>query len=182
MLYNIVIERSIILPPKKQITRSTIVDRALKMVRTNGYESLTARNLATELNCSTQPIYNEFVDMNDLKAALSIKATEIMTQYIKNNSIKNQNPILSNVLGYVQFANEEKYLFQLIFSTDAIKAKEKVALIQTNSELELNMIVYAHGIVMMKAFGTLELPWNSIHELIVNAFHTFEKGGHINEK
>ena len=51
------------------------------------------------------------------------------------------------------------------------KARE---LISQNDELELNMLVYAHGIIMMKSFGTLTLGWEQIHKMILNAYERFQ--------
>lgn len=163
------------MPPKKHITSEQIVDKAYELVKKNGCECLTTRNLARELNCSTQPIYQSFSDMNALKTTLSKKASGRMMQYIENNTNVNQPAILSKILGYVQFANEEKYLFQLIFSKNGINSDDTKGLVPVNNELELNMIVYAHGIVMMKAFGTLELPWDCIRKMIINAYESFER-------
>lgn len=105
------------MPPKKQITAIQIVEKAFEMVRQEGYESITARKLAQALNCSTQPIYQSFTDMNGLKLALTHKAQEWMMKFISMNGDADLPAELSRILGYVQFANTEKYLFQLIFAS-----------------------------------------------------------------
>ena len=46
---------------KRVITKEIILDGALQFVIKNGIDSLNARSLAKELNCSTQPIYLSFV-------------------------------------------------------------------------------------------------------------------------
>jgi hypothetical protein len=113
--------------------------------------------------------------MNTLKATLAKKTSERMLQYIENNTKANQPAVLSKILGYVQFANEEKHLFQLMFSPGVMNQADANGLVPINDELELNMIVYAHGIVMMKAFGTLELPWERIREMIIKAYESFDR-------
>lgn len=163
------------MPPKKQITSDQIIEKAYELVKQNGCECLTARTLAKELNCSTQPIYQSFEDMNTLKATLAKKASVRMLQYIESNTDVNQPAVLSKILGYVQFANEEKYLFQLMFSPGVMNQADANGLVPINHDLELNMIVYAHGIVMMKAFGTLELPWERIREMIIKAYESFDR-------
>ena len=162
------------MPPKKQINKEQIIDKSYEIVRENGFEYLSARTLAKSLNCSTQPIYMSFRDMNELKNALAEKSICFMLQYIKNYSEKNYPPLLSKILGYVQFANEEKYLFQLIFSSEILSLDKARELISQNDELELNMLVYAHGIIMMKSFGTLTLGWEQIHKMILNAYERFQ--------
>ncbi len=162
------------MPPKKQISKEQIIDRSYELVRENGFENLTARILAKSLNCSTQPIYNSFRDMNELKNVLAEKAIGFMLQYIENYSGEGYSPFLSKILGYVQFANEEKHLFQLIFSSEIFNLENTRKLVPVNDEMELNMLVYAHGIIMMKAFGTLTLEWEQIREMLVKADQCFQ--------
>ena len=163
------------MPPKKQISMEEIIDKAFKIVKENGCECLTARRLAKELNCSTQPIYQAFSDMNDLKSVLVKRAGERMMQYVANNSDTTQSPMLSKILGYVQFASEEKHLFQLMFMPGILQQEDIQMLIPLNNELELNMLIYAHGLVMMKAYGALLLPWEQVKKMILNAYQCFER-------
>ena len=55
---------------KKTITRDQILEAAYTVVSTEGFSRFTARNIAAKMNCSTQPIYLEFQNMEDLKMAL----------------------------------------------------------------------------------------------------------------
>lgn len=73
------------MPPKNKISKDEILEKAYEMIKTNGYEYLTARNLAKELNCSTQPIYKAFTDMNDLKKEIIMMAAKVLQRYIENN-------------------------------------------------------------------------------------------------
>ncbi len=163
------------MPPKKQISKEQIINKSYELVRKNGFESLTARNLAKELNCSTQPIYMSFCDMNELKNTLAEKSVGFMLQYIESYSDKNYSPLLSKILGYVQFANEEKYLYQLIFSSQITKMDKTGTLVASSDDLELNMLIYAHGIIMMKSFGTLTMEWEQIKKMIVDAYEQFNQ-------
>jgi hypothetical protein len=115
-----------------------------------------------------------FCDMNELKNTLAEKSMGFMMQYIESYSDKNYSPLLSKILGYVQFANEEKYLYRLIFSSQIMNLGKIGALVASNDELELNMLIYAHGIIMMKSFGTLTIEWEQISKMIVNAYEQFQ--------
>ena len=55
---------------KKTITRDQILKAAYEVVATEGFTRFTARNIAAKMKCSTQPIYLEFKNMDDLKSAL----------------------------------------------------------------------------------------------------------------
>ena len=43
---------------------------AYEVVATEGFSKFTARNIANKMKCSTQPIYLEFKNMDDLRDAL----------------------------------------------------------------------------------------------------------------
>ncbi|MEK3904604.1 MULTISPECIES: TetR/AcrR family transcriptional regulator [unclassified Paenibacillus] len=163
------------MPPKKQITAIQIVEKAFEMVRQEGYESITARKLAQALNCSTQPIYQSFTDMNGLKLALTHKAQEWMMKFISMNGDADLPAELSRILGYVQFANTEKYLFQLIFASGGGNREADQPFMPKESGIDLNMIIYAHGIVMMMAYNTLPLPWDTVKGMIVKAYDSFKR-------
>lgn len=162
------------MPPKKQITALQIVEKAFAMVRQEGFEALTARKLAQALNCSTQPIYQSFADMNGLKLALIRKAQEEMLRFIAEHAEADLPVELSRILGYVQFADTEKYLFQLIFASGGGAGEVGQSYVPQEIGIDLNMIIYAHGIVMMMAYRTLQLPWETIRAMIIQAYAAFK--------
>ncbi|BCJ93163.1 hypothetical protein acsn021_07320 [Anaerocolumna cellulosilytica] len=162
------------MPPKKQINKYQIIEKAFEMVRHEGYKSLTARKLAKELNCSTQPIYQAFTDMKELKIELIKKAQEKMLQYIMDRSDTSMPTELTYILAYIQFAGEEKYLFQLIFTSGGVNINVINELGFSGMELNLNMIIYANGIIMMLAFNSFELSNESIKNMLIHAYELFE--------
>lgn len=62
----------------KKITSEEIIESALNFIKEKGYENLNARSLASHLKCSTQPIYFQFQNMNDLKLNVLKKPRNIM--------------------------------------------------------------------------------------------------------
>jgi AcrR family transcriptional regulator len=174
MLYNVVIIiRSIVMPPKKQINKHLIIEKAFEMVKNEGYQSLTTRKLAKELNCSTQPIYQAFADMKELRLELIKMAQEKMYHFIIDK-IDTTMPIeLAYILAYIKFALEEKYLFQLIFTSGGLdlSALKQDAL---SIKLDINMIVYANGIIMMLAFNSLEPSNEKIKDMVTHAYELFK--------
>ncbi|SHK53678.1 transcriptional regulator, TetR family [Anaerocolumna jejuensis DSM 15929] len=163
------------MPPKKQITKQQIIDKAYEIVRREGYESLTARRLAKELNCSTQPIYLAFSDMKELKAELIKNAQEQMLKYIIASSDKDLPSPLACILAYIRFAQKEKQLFQLIFTSGGLNLDKINELDSGNIKLDINMIVYANGIIMMLAFKSFEIPEEKIKDMLIHAYELFEK-------
>ena len=61
------------MPAVKKVTREKIVDAAVRVLQEDGYSAVNARSVAKKLGCSTQPIYSEFQNMEELKAALTAR-------------------------------------------------------------------------------------------------------------
>ena len=99
---------------KKTITREQILDAAYAVVSTEGFSRFTARNIAAKMNCSTQPIYLEFKNMEDLKRALIKKvhdylATEVFP--VEHTGEK----IVDLALNYIGFATKERRLYRAMY-------------------------------------------------------------------
>ena len=54
------------MPPKAKFTQEEIIEAALNIVRTNGYEALTSRALGTYLSSSARPIFTVFKNMEEV--------------------------------------------------------------------------------------------------------------------
>ena len=99
---------------KKTITKDQILNAAYDVVATEGFSKLTARNIAAKMKCSTQPIYLEFENMDDLKEALFDKihaylSTEVFP--VKHTD----NTIVDLALNYIHFANNESKLYRALY-------------------------------------------------------------------
>ena len=51
------------MPPKVKIPREAIIEKAFELTKAYGFEKVTARFLASELKCSTQPVFHAFSNM-----------------------------------------------------------------------------------------------------------------------
>ena len=105
------------MPPKVQMTREKIIEGGLELIRREGAEALNVRRIATELNCSTQPIMYQFSSVDELKAAIYSAADEFHTGYIMSADLTDGDPMLSIGLNYIRFASEEKHLFRFLFQS-----------------------------------------------------------------
>lgn len=108
------------MPRKTVIHKEDIINSAVEIVRANGYENLNARAIARHLECSTQPIFSNFRNMEDLTRSVVGRALEIY-----NNSVAEEfkrphdyPPYKTNGIAYIRFAKEEKNLFKLLFMRD----------------------------------------------------------------
>lgn len=106
------------MPAKKKVTKEEIISAAAEVIRDGGFSSVNARSVAKKLGCSTQPIYNSFKNMNELKAALTQCAEEMHIKRVRESlraHLGNDSRYSSYGMGFVKFAAEEKQLFRWLY-------------------------------------------------------------------
>jgi AcrR family transcriptional regulator len=91
-----------------------ILDAALELMKDEGFENFTARRIAEYLNASTQPIYKEFENMDDLRENLLEYVKEIIHENIFKVTTDNGN-LIDVCANYIRFAKEEGTLFCALF-------------------------------------------------------------------
>lgn len=99
---------------KKEIDKQRILDAAYKLAVRGGIESLTARNIAKAVNCSTQPIYLEFENMQDLRNQVLARISD----ELKSNTLQQNftgEPLIDLDLSYLYFVKEHVDLFRAMF-------------------------------------------------------------------
>ena len=99
---------------KKEIDKQRILDAAYKLAVRGGIESITARNIAKAVNCSTQPIYLEFKNMQDLRNQVLARISD----ELKSNTLQQNftgEPLIDLDLSYLYFAKEHVDLFRAMF-------------------------------------------------------------------
>lgn len=102
------------MPSKVVFTPEIILNQAFNIAKREGLETLSARRVAKELGCSTQPIYKSYRSMADLQNAVIEKAKAYALAYF-SEEVEPTSPFLSFGLRYFQFAREERPLFELLF-------------------------------------------------------------------
>lgn len=175
-------------PPKAKTNRQQIIDTAFEMVRENGVESLNARNLARRIGCSTQPLFYNFSTMEELLASVIYKANEFYHSYIwQAMSEAKYPPYKASGMAYIQFAKDERNLFNLLFMRDRTNEKvdvqnanfeEIVSMLMTNYGLShdeaqffhLEMWAVVHGIAAMQATSFLNLDADMASTCLTNVF------------
>ena len=108
---------------KKTILKKDILKTAYAVVRKEGFKGITARNIANEMECSTQPIYLEFKNMNELKEHLYEDAQTFLYEEVLPKK-QTGEPILDTCLNYIQFAKEERILFTALYLEGELPPQE----------------------------------------------------------
>ena len=181
------------MPPKVKTTREAIVDAAVALVRKDGAQALNARNLATALGCSTQPVFSNFATMEELRLAVVEQADALCQKYMQQEIRSGAYPAYkASGMAYIRFAKDEKELVRLLYMRD--RSAETVPqgveltaqmedMIHCNTGLSgpdaqlfhLEMWAYVHGIATMFATGFLDLPWELVSKMLTDSYQGLRK-------
>ena len=167
------------MPAKVKITREMMLDAVLALTRKQGFESVNARNIATELDCSTRPIFTVYQNMEEMKKDFLEFAYSFYCSYVEQ--YKKKSGVETDLLwplSYLSFAQEEPNLFQLLFVDDMaldlgksmdfyqeMENGEKADAFAQRQGLErqkgrkvfLDLFLYAHGMAVLTAVGKMHL-------------------------
>ncbi len=179
---------------KPIIERETLIEGSIKIIKKQGIENLSARNLAKEVGCSTQPIFRLFKNMEDLKMTVYDIVYDFHNKYI-NKENNHQVPFIGVGLSYIKFAKKEKNLFKFLFMSSASKnnnildmaenesGRKYAEMIQKSTGLSfsaskqiyINTWLIIHGIASMIATTNSELSDEEIENIIFDAFKGYRQ-------
>ena len=176
------------MPPRVKVTKEEIVDAAVELIRESGAGALNARTIAVRLQCSTQPVFSNFANMDELRLAVLMRADALCREMIRRETESGlYPPYKSGGMGYIRFAREEKELFKLLYmrdrtnedmSLDSDLSNEMIAMVRQNtgiSEMEarlfhLEMWAFVHGIATMFATGFVDLEWDLVSRMVSDIY------------
>lgn len=179
------------MPPVSKFTRDEIVQAALAVTESDGYDALTARSLAAKLGSSARPIFTVFSDMNELREAVEDAARDIYTAYVERG-LAAQKPFKGVGEAYIRFAAEKPKLFMLLFMRERSALPDLDTVLGTiddNAEkilaslmseygidrafakrLYVHLWIYTHGIATAIATKVCAFSAERISEMITEVF------------
>ena len=175
------------MPPKVKVTKEEIIQAALNLIRENGENTINARSIAGAMNCSTQPIFSNFVTMDELQETVIAAAYDLYLDFLKKEADRGEYPQYKAFgMAYIRFAKEEKELFKLLFMCDR-GGKELTPTADFNASVEiimksngitrqkaelmhLEMWTCVHGIATMLATSFIDLDWKLISDMITDVY------------
>lgn len=175
---------------KIKISKDMILDAAFDIVRKDGMEKLSNRELANRLKCSIRPIYYQFENVQQMQKELYAKIEHYFYKFILDNMVEEIPKYKQVGINYIKFAQKEKRLFQILFMSDigltpdAFVSKagedyeevEKLIKISTNirdediKEFHTKMWFFCHGIATLVASDTIKLTDKQIQDLLSYEF------------
>ena len=171
---------------KIRISKDMILDAAFEIVRKDGMEKLSNRELANKLSCSIRPIYYQFENVEEMQKELYLKIEQYFYKFILDNMVEEIPKYKQVGINYIKFAKKEKKLFQTLFMTDVgltpdafvskagedYKEIEKFIKISANikeediKDFHTKMWIFCHGIATLVANDTIKLTDNQIQDLL----------------
>ena len=158
------------MPPKQSITKEMVIDAAFVLVRKQGISALSARNIAKSLNCSTQPIYSCFINMNDLEKEVIQKAAVFVQNKYLVSKTKQDNNFKSIGLGYIEMAKKEKHLFDLLYVSGRVRLDFENHIYPVDTDLLIDVMrrdPYLEGLSEADLLELLGHMWIYTHGLTV---------------
>ena len=178
------------MPTKIRISKDMILDAAFEIVRQDGMEKLSNRELANKLKCSIRPIYYQFENVEEMQKELYKKIEHYFYKFLLDNMVEGIPKYKQIGINYIKFAKKEKKLFQTLFMSemgltpDAFVSKggkdyeeiAKLVKISTNlneddiKDFHTKMWIFCHGIATLVANKTIKLTDKQIQDLLSYEF------------
>lgn len=150
------------MPRKRRILKHHILDAALELMREEDFDRFTARKIAECLNASTQPIYKEFKNMDDLKVNLTAYVQEKLDEHIFK-LVDGQLQIRDVCRNYILFSKNEGCLFAALFMGREVDAATLHAYIYEQLHLVLDRHDKARGRNREDRDILLDILWPAVH-------------------
>ena len=147
--------------PKTKTTREDIISASVRLAGRHGRDALTARDIAKELGCSTQPIFSNFSSMEELEEAVIEAVHGIYLDHLRREAESGKYPKYKAFgMAYISFAKEKKELFRLLFMRDR-KGEDPTP--TADFEESIDYITAASGVTREKAALIHLEVWSAVH-------------------
>lgn len=186
------------MPPKAKYAREEIVESAFQLVREKGADALTARELAEKLSTSPRPIFTAFEGMNDLKAEVISRCTQLYLSFCENEKASGKYPEYKSLgMAYIRLAKQEKNIFKLLFMRDTSNENYNsqnelfnIGRTAVGNQLNLNfdsaerlhteVWIWVHGIASALATSYVDIDFDTISDMLSEVYLGL-KGRYENE-
>lgn len=177
---------------KQLIMKNDILEAAFSMLREEGIEYVTARKLAARANCSTQPIFRAYRNMDELLTELYMKACDYFEEYYSSFPKQTVTPFVTLGHAYIHFAQEEPRIFSFLFLNknrygrslyDLIngrdgKVSHEIQMASSQgcknaSDLFMKMWIFIHGAACMSLTGDYDLGDSETVQMLKDTYQSF---------
>lgn len=178
------------MPKQIKINKNDILNAALEIVKDEGIEKVSNREIAKRLNCSIRPIYYQFNNSEELINELNKVMIKYFYDFLTSN-MNDKSPKYKQVgINYIKFAKEEKNIFKVLFmsktnlsiskfidtSDDNFAEVEKYINKSTSlygkdlKSFHAKMWLFTHGLATLIASEAINLSEEEISNLLSSEF------------
>lgn len=184
------------MPPKAKFSREEIIEAALNIVRTEGFDALTSRALGNKLGSSARPIFTVFQNMEEVQQSVMEAAKKMYKEYVQKG-LSEKHPFKGVGTQYILFSVKEPRLFQLLFMAEhkqipdlsnvlpLIDESYEQILLSIQNDYKINEIsaknlyyhlwIYTHGIATLCATKMCSFTGDEISRMITEVFTSLLK-------
>lgn len=98
------------MPRKAKFTKEDFINTAFTIARESGLSAITARELASRLECSTRPMFTCFDSVDELREEVAKKASENFYSALRADG---EDPLTTLGLSVIEFAKNEPGLWSI---------------------------------------------------------------------
>jgi len=180
---------------KQTITKESLQDAAFELAKREGIASVTARKVAQEAGCSTQPIFRAYENMDELVADVIRMAGEFFCDYYEKAPKLTPMPFIDLGMAYINFAVQYENLFALLFVShykkgsstyEFINGGEKMYVLRELKKMSdvpakkagavfSNFWTFIHGMACMVLNGDYDLSDEECRQSLADIFETLKK-------
>jgi AcrR family transcriptional regulator len=157
--------------------RDMAIDAAEKIVEKEGYQSLTARKVASKIGYTVGTLYHVFRNFDDLVMHLNARTIDEMAALIQRQIRKKRNPearIRVMAEYYVQFATDHPERWRLVFEQEPPRGVPEPALMIERRDVMFEMVAdnlreLAPERLQNEVAHTATALWSGIHGICILA-------------
>lgn len=184
------------MPPRQKITKEMILEKGFELARQKGIETVNSRNIAKELNCSTQPIFSQFKTMEDLrKGVFDFACNKFVDEVLKNSN--DENFLGLTTKWYLNLLRNEQNLYKMLYFSSGFSESPLIELFlnyESNKQIILKLqkdyllskeqcldillrsFVVLHGIGSLITFNKFEISDDEIVNIVRKTVIDMVKG------
>ncbi len=151
------------MPRTISITKESLIDASIELLKREGMGALTARKLAKEAGCSTQPIFRAYQNMEELYEDVFGVCAKVFSDHCASYPKKSDVLFVNLGLAYISFAQTNKEIFRLLFLSDNRYGRSLVELLNGETGFLKEQIAAANAMGSKDPQGLFMKMWMLIH-------------------
>lgn len=149
------------MPPKPKFDRDEIIAAAVEIVREQGADGLTTRNIGQRLGSSARPIFTVFKNMEELTKEVRAAALKMYESYVVDRE-GNMPPFKQAGMRMLTFSLNEPKLYQLLFmheNKDAVTFDDVRGVLGETADYCMEVLTKEYGLNRNVANRLFENVW-----------------------